>query len=223
MRAKKRKPVEQPVLAIQAVCPKVHRDAPSGCRVCLKEVSEWKQIVHNGELYKPEHREVLDNTKSTIVFDPWVSIGHYRKGSYTTWNPIFNDWRVYAAYCYECWSQYHDCIMIVDGNAYGGLHLVTNWTNETNIKVQRTSGEIQEGNTFFTSLWNFKDVPETEKTQEDKERELEKIVYACFNYALGEFCLFVSLTKDGAHKAVAVSQIMRSALSHRLRLWRHLS
>jgi hypothetical protein len=177
--------------------------------VCLKEVSEWKQIVHNGELYKPNPGEVLDKTKDTIVVNPWVSSGHYGRGMYSTWNPAFNDRRVFSGYCYECWSNYSDYIMIVDGNVYGGLHLVTNWTSETNITVQRTSGEIQEGNTFFTSLWNFKNVPEAEKTQEDKQRELEKIVYAYFNYVLGEFCLVVSLTKDGAHKAVPVSQLMK--------------
>jgi hypothetical protein len=197
------KPIE-----IVSLHPKAHPYA-EGCKVCEKPYKDWKQIVDaNGN---PFDEEKLQGEKEKITYNPWHRRGHYRQGSYSTWNPVFNDRRLYSGYCYECWSQYSDFVMIVDGNYNGGLHLVTNWSNQENIKVERSSGEMQDGNKFFISQWNFKDVPESEKTMEDKKKEKETIVYCAFNSHLGEFVIFVNLVKDGfcAYKPIPISQIKK--------------
>jgi hypothetical protein len=198
--------VPEPQKAIESICPKVNSNScAEGCKVCETPYKDWKQIVdENGKPIDEEKRQ--DNI---IVVNRWQRTGHYNKGAYSTWNPVFNDRRMYSGYCYECWSQFRDYIMIVDGNYNGGLHLVTNWNNEENIKVERSSGEIQEGNKFFKLQWNYKDVPELEKTTQDKEKEKETIIYCAFNLFFGEFMIFVNLVKDGAHKAVPVSQLKK--------------
>lgn len=178
---RKRKIVEKETeIQFKSNCMKIHDLSTIGCRVCLKKKSEWKEIQEN----------------------PWFSRGEYSTGHYSTWNPIFNDRRIFSCFCYECWVNYRDIIMIVDG----GLHLVTNWSKEDNLKVQRTSGEIQENNSFFTSLWNFKNGA---KSKQDEKNELEKIIYCFWSSQLKEIMIVVKLEDGGTHKAVSVSQLIK--------------
>ncbi len=191
----KKQKIVQVVPSIPSICLKIN--ISSGlCGVCQRPVFEWEKIV-----------ETNDVKGNEISFNPWVSRGHYSEGSYSTWNPEFVDRRIYLPYCYKCWYQYSDYIIISDGFYYNnGLHLVTNWSFEKNIKVKRTSGEIQDGNEFFTCLWNHKQVPENEKTDDDKLKEKETIVYCLFNRFVGELMIFVKL-KDGQCKPVVVSEL----------------
>jgi hypothetical protein len=192
----KRKLKDDPIPSIAKICPKVNHSAGL-CGVCATPIFDWLKPV----------KECKDD--QSILIDPWVRTGHYSEGSYSTWNPIFNDRRMYCKYCYKCWSEFSDYIMIADGFDYTGLHLVTTWSFEKNIIVKRSSGEIQDQNEFYTKQWNYKSVPEDDKTDQDKEKEKETIVYCLFNRFAGEFMIYVKLVKDGACKPILVSELQK--------------
>lgn len=191
-------------------------DMNVGCGVCGKPHEQWKRIVdqngnpwrekwrHSDDYEKHETSEELK--KETILYNPWYSDGEYGIGRYSTWNPRFNDRRIFSPYCYECWSKNRDYIMVVDGNACGGLHLVTNWCDITNFKVKRSTGHILNGNKFFTRKWNEKNVPDSEKTNDDKEKEKETIMYCYFDRNICDFMAYVDLS-DGLHKPVSITDL----------------
>jgi hypothetical protein len=165
----------------RTVCPKVRawpEVADGACGICLQPIGENEPL--------PDGKQML--------------IRNYSGHNFTTSDPPMAQSRVYRPFCYACWSKHYTPAIVVDGfrryflNHYSTLHVVCNWQNVEDIKMQRTSGKIDQKCKLVTQYFD-----DTEK----------QVSFINFNTFLGEPMVYLWTDDPYVSKCLYLSDIQK--------------
>lgn len=127
-------------------------------------------------------------------------VRNYSGHNFTTSNPPMTEARIFRPFCFDCWSKYHTHAIIVDGyrhymfNHYSTLHVVCNWQNIENLKMERTSGKIDQKCKVVTQYFD------------DNEKQVS---FINFNTCLGEPMIYLWTDDAGINKCQYLSDIQK--------------
>lgn len=131
---------------------------------------------------------------------PMQLIRNYSGHNFTTSNPPMAEARVYRPFCFSCWSKHYTPAIVVDGfyryflNHYSTLHVVSNWHSFEDIKVERSSGKIDQKCKLVTQYFD------------EKEKQVS---FINFNTFLGEPMLYLWTDDPHIHKCLYLSDIQK--------------